>query len=290
VNAFGSLCALAALPIAAFFSAGCGGLDPLAAKASSRADGAVAGSDHAPGQDDRSEPQLYRGPTLGAAKGFSVLAESAISALNSSWATGNLGVSGASVRHITGFDAVPAMKYGTDSSPPNGSRTILTQREVDALVDDIDLRACDFNYADLGRSARGITLHPGVTCLPEEDRAPSLSGRIILDAGGDANAFFIIRSNTALTVADETLLMLENGAQACAVYWRIAKQVTIGARVEFFGDVVADMGISMQSGSTLVGRALARTRAVVLDRNTITLPVYDTGSASASAATCTHFQ
>ncbi|HEY3255601.1 MAG TPA: ice-binding family protein, partial [Polyangiaceae bacterium] len=52
----------------------------------------------------------------------------------------------------------------------------------------------------------------------------------------------------------------------------VAKQVTIGKTVQFYGTIIAGTAISMKTGSTLVGRALAQTAGVSLDANTITIP------------------
>ncbi|HEY3255459.1 MAG TPA: ice-binding family protein, partial [Polyangiaceae bacterium] len=208
MNSFFPASALVAFPIAAFFAMGCSG-DPSQEQQSTVA--AAAGAASVASQAESARPATdpagadgYRGPSVGAAKGFAALAQTAITALGNSPVTGNLGVSGASVHSITGFDAVPALKFGIDSSAPNSLRTILTQREVDALVDDIDVRACDANYAAL---SDGMTLHPGVSCVASDLQ---LSGRLTLDAGGDPNAFFVIRSNSAMNLADQTVLVLEN--------------------------------------------------------------------------------
>jgi type VI secretion system secreted protein VgrG len=83
----------------------------------------------------------------------------------------------------------------------------------------------------------------------------------------------------SLTVADGAHVVLLNGAQACSVFWRISKEVIMGTGVEFTGSVVSGTAITMKSGSTLSGRALAQTAGVQLDANTITIP-----------ATCTHVQ
>ena len=247
----------------------------LAASSPSSSDSATAGGG-------------YRGPSVGAAKGFAVLAESAITALDSSRVTGNLGVSGGSVANITGFDAIPVLKFGIDSGAPNTLRTTLTQREVDALVDDIDVRACHTDYANLARDAQGdMTIRPGVTCLNGSKSDLLLQGRITFDAGGDPNAFFVIRSNYTLTVADGTQVVLVNGAQGCGIFWHAQQQVSLGSGVEIFGTVIAGTGITLQPGTALVGRALARTAAVVLERSTITLPLFDV---VAAAGTCTHLQ
>jgi len=281
--------------IAALSLAACGGREPLSdaqsdgtaevGTAATRANSRANSQQRAVNEADASG---YSGPSVGAAKGFAALAYSAITSLASSAVTGNLGVSGASVQNIAGFDALPVSKFGIDSSPPNGSRAVLTQGEVDALVDDIDVRACDASYTGgAAELTHGMTLRPGVTCLSGSGAEFRLGGPITLDAAGDANAFFIIRSNVALTVADETVLLLANGAQACSVFWRVDQQITIGAKAALLGTLIAGTGITMQSGATLVGRALARQGAVVLDGNAITIPVYGTVGAE---RTCAHLQ
>jgi len=236
---------------------------------------------------DTEKASVYRGPSVGAASGFAALAERAVAAAEGTWVTGNVGVSGASVASITGFDK-PTMVYGIDSAAPNSQRTVLTQREVDVLVDDISLRPCDANYTELiGGGAGSLTLHPGITCVDAPDADLLLNGTVTLDARGDPNAFFVIRSNFTLTVADDTRVVLENGAQACGVFWRARQAVAVGSRVQLLGTVVAGTRLSMNSGSTLFGRALAQTDTVLLDGNTITIPVYD---AVGSARTCSHQQ
>jgi len=81
--------------------------------------------------------------------------------------------------------------------------------------------------------------------------------------------------------------VLANGAQACGVFWRVKKQVTIGKTVKFYGTVIAGTAVVMKSTSTLVGRALAQTAGVMLDANAITIPV---DASSGSPGACTHVQ
>jgi hypothetical protein len=99
-----------------------------------------------------------------------------------------------------------------------------------------------------------------------------LNGHVYLDAGGDSNAFFIIRANNTLTVADGAQVLLRNDARSCGVFWRISKAVTIGKTVEFQGTIVSGTAITMKTASTLNGRALAQTAGVHLDANTLTTP------------------
>jgi len=222
----------------------------------------------------------YEGPSVGRATTFATLAYSAITTANISEIGGELGVSAGAMSTITGFDALSYKKYGIDSLAPDSQRTILAQQDVTALVADIDPRPCDVDLTNVVGGLTGdITLKPGVTCMNSFAADVLLNGHVYLDAGGDRNAFFIIRGNLTLTVADAAQLVLQNGAQACSVFWRISKQVTIGKAVRFFGTVISGSAITMKTGSTLGGRALAQTAGVQLDANSVSIP-----------AACTHIQ
>ena len=251
-------------------------------------DGGAAGASGASGAAGSTDNQagaagdtgLYNGPTVGSAQPFAALAYSAITTANISPVTGDVGVSAGATSKITGFDAPTVKKYGTDSLAPNSQRTILAQKDVTALVGNIDPRACDTDLTNVVGGLTGdITLHPGVTCMNSFSADVLLNGHVTLDAGNDPNAFFIIRSNLTLTAADGAHIILANGAQACSVFWRVKKQITIGKTVEFYGTIIAGTAIVMKTASTLNGRALAQTAGVMLDANTITIP-----------ASCTHIQ
>jgi hypothetical protein len=197
-------------------------------------------------------------------------------------------VSASAVSTITGFDSPLVNKFGIDSLAPNDHLTMLAQQDVTALVGNINPRPCDADYTSVVGGLTGdITLNPGVTCMNSFSDDVLLNGHLTLDAHGDPNAFFIIRGNLTLTVADAAQVILTNGAQACAVFWRISKQVTIGKTVQFYGNVIAGTAITMNTGSTLVGRALAQTAGVHFDANTVTVP---SDGLVGSAAVCTHLQ
>jgi ice-binding like protein len=260
------------------------------AGAAGLASGASGGSDAngSSGAGDGGDTGNYDGPTVGHAKTFAALAYSAITTANISTLLGDIGVSAGAKSTITGFDAPADEKYGTDSLAPDSQRTILAQGDVTALVGNIDPRACDTDLTNVVGGLTGdITLYPGVTCMNSFSADVAINGHVTLDAKGDPNAFFIIRGNLTLTVADAAQVILANGAEACGVFWRIKKQVTIGKTVKFYGTVIAGTAISMHSGSTLTGRALAQTAGVMLDANSITIP---TDGNVGSPGVCTHLQ
>jgi hypothetical protein len=224
----------------------------------------------------------YKGPTVGTAKQFAVLAYDAVTTANVSTMVGNIGVSSAAVSTISGFDDPAVKKYGSDSLAPNDGLTRIAQGDVTTLVGNIDPRACDHDLTDVVGGLTGdVTLQPGVTCMNSFSADVLVNGHIYLDAGGDENAFFVIRGNKTLTVADGAQVVLKNNARSCGVFWRISESVSIGKTVELHGSVIAGTAITMKTASSLRGRALAQTAGVHLDANTITAP---------SDADCPHVQ
>ena len=97
-----------------------------------------------------------------------------------------------------------------------------------------------------------------------------LSGTVTLDAQGDPAAVFIFQAGSTLITASNSTVALVGGAQACHVYWQVGSSATIGVGTNFVGNVLALTSITMQTGATLQGSALARNGAVTLDTNVIT--------------------
>jgi hypothetical protein len=60
-----------------------------------------------------------------------------------------------------------------------------------------------------------------------------------------------------------------NGGGVCNVFWIVGESATIGAGSSFAGNILALTSITMATGASLSGRALARNGAVTLDTNTI---------------------
>jgi hypothetical protein len=67
-------------------------------------------------------------------------------------------------------------------------------------------------------------------------------------------------------------VVLTNGAQAKNIFWQVGSSATIGTTSAFQGTVMADQAVTLETGATLGGRALARIGAVALDSNVVVLP------------------
>jgi type VI secretion system secreted protein VgrG len=127
---------------------------------------------------------------------------------------------------------------------------------------------------DLG----GRTLVAGVYKF---DSSAQLTGGLTLNAQNDPTALFIFQIGSTLTTASLSSVTFVNGANADNVYWQVGSSATLGTGTVFQGSIVAQASITLTTGATIEdGRALARTGAVTLDTNRITVPV----TASATAA------
>lgn len=102
-----------------------------------------------------------------------------------------------------------------------------------------------------------------------------VDGTITLDAQNDADAVFIFQSESTIdTIGGNTHILLANGAQAKNVYWVSGSSATIGGTDStFIGTVLALIGITVNSGTDITGRAFARGAEVtVQDGALITVP------------------
>jgi len=121
--------------------------------------------------------------------------------------------------------------------------------------------------ADLG----GLTLYPGLYF--ESGDINLGSGDLTLDALGDSTAVFIFQAKGSFIRATSgRKVILAGGAQANNVFWVTAGYCSLGTTVQFAGTIMAYSSVTMNTGATLNGRALAKTGNVTLLANTITDP------------------
>jgi Ice-binding-like len=123
----------------------------------------------------------------------------------------------------------------------------------------------DLTGVDLG----GLTLSPGAYGY---STSAQLTGQLTLDAHGDPNAQFVFVIGSTLTTASASSVILTNGASPCNVFWKIGSSATFGSGTAFEGNVMALTSITLNSGVTVLGRALARNGAVTLENDVLTLP------------------
>jgi LPXTG-motif cell wall-anchored protein len=216
---------------------------------------------------------------LGTAAPYSVLAGSTVTNTGSSVLSGDLGVSPNNA--ITGFP--PGLVGGAT----NNGNPAAALAEGDLTTAYLDAAGRAPTGTSLGSALAGsVSLLPGVY-----NAASSLgvSGAVTLDGQGDPNAVFVFQIGDALTTATSTSIVLTGAAQACNVFWQVGSSATLGTTNTFVGTVMALTSITVDTGTTVAGRALARNGAVTLDDNVFTSPTCattpTTTTVTATAAT-----
>ena len=119
--------------------------------------------------------------------------------------------------------------------------------------------------AELG----GLILGSGVYNDPSSF---SITGILTLDAGGDPDAVWIFQSGSTLITASGSNILLIGSARASKVFWQVGSAATLGTNSHFEGSILASDSISLNTGASLNGRALAMTGAVTFDYNIIQIP------------------
>ncbi|MDO9407915.1 ice-binding family protein [Patulibacter sp.] len=195
---------------------------------------------------------------LGTADGFGVLGGSTVTNTGPSIITGDLGVAPGTA--VTGFPP------GTVNGVVHANDAVAQQAKSD-LVTAYDDAAGRSTTSTITSDLAGRTLVAGVYTA---STTMGLTGDLTLDAKGDPTAVFVFQAGSALNVSSGSRVRLTGGAQACNVFWQVGSSATIGTGAAFTGNVLALTSISLTTGATLQGRALARNGAVTLDTNTLT--------------------
>ncbi len=97
-----------------------------------------------------------------------------------------------------------------------------------------------------------------------------ITGRLTLDAEGNPNAVFIFQTASTLITASSSSVNIINAGTSCNVFWQVGSSATLGTFSTFRGTILALASITVTTGVTIDGRALARNGAVTLDTDTIT--------------------
>jgi hypothetical protein len=214
---------------------------------------------------------------LGEAGNYVIVAKTAINNISTSVITGNLALSPAATSYITGLSLTNATGYATSAqvtgniyaadmaSPTPINLTTAVNNMDSAYTDAAGRPTPDFSELGTGNIG-GLTLVPGLYKWTTNVTIPTN----VTIAGGP-NDVWIFQISGNLTMSSAMKITLSGGAQASNIFWQIAGEATLGTTSQFDGIILSMTGITLQTGASLNGRALAQT-AVILDANTITTP------------------
>ncbi len=88
--------------------------------------------------------------------------------------------------------------------------------------------------------------------------ATVLTGTVFLNAQGNADAVFVIKINGAISTSTYASVVLQNGAQAKNVFWKIDGATSLNDYADFKGTVVGNNGaVIINTGAAVEGRVLS---------------------------------
>jgi hypothetical protein len=202
-------------------------------------------------------------PDLGNAQSFAVLGASAVTNSGPTVITGNLGIDAGT--SVTGFPPGTVLA-GSILGP--GGLAGLAQDDNTAAFGFLAGQSCPpGNTFAGGADLAGLTLSPGVYCSAS---TLLLTGTLTLDALGDTNAVWIFQIGSSFsTTGPSAVVKVIGGGQNCNVFWQVGSSATLDVNTTFIGSILASTSISLNTGATLSGRALAQTGAVTMLSNTV---------------------
>ena len=214
---------------------------------------------------------------LGAAAEYVMLGKTAITNISTSAVTGNIGLSPAATSYITGLSLTNATGYATSAqvtgniyaadmaTPTPINLTTAVNNMITAYNDAAGRPSPDFLELGTGNIG-GKTLTAGLYKWTNTVTMPS-----DVTISGVADDVWIFQIAGNLTMSNGVKITLTGGAQAKNIFWQVAGQATLGTTTHFEGIIMSMTGITLQTGASFKGRALAQT-AVILDGNAVIKP------------------
>lgn len=192
---------------------------------------------------------------------FRILAGSTVTSTGGTRITGDVGVWPGSA--VTGF--------GPGTMSGNGGLPHVADAAAKAAQADLTIAYNDAAgrpmKATVAGNIGGQTLTPGV--YKSTSSLAISSGDLTLDAQGNSSSVFIFQVASALTVTSGRKVILSGGALASNVFWQVGSSATLGTTSDFSGTILANTSVSILTGATLHGRALARSAEVSMQTNSV---------------------
>ena len=218
---------------------------------------------------------------LGDAGHFAVLAGTSVTNAGNTVINGDLGVSPGT--SVTGFKPVPLagpgivngtiytpLKFCSKKACVTQSTEVAADGQADLLVAYNDAAARTEDAVGVAGDLGGTTLTPG---LYTSTSTLAITGDLTL-AG---NGVYIFQMVSSLTVNSNARVVLTGGATAAKVFWQVGSTATLGATSVFQGTILAHTAITMDSGASVNGRALAMGAEVTFISNIVKLPTVGKG-------------
>ncbi len=214
---------------------------------------------------------------LGAADRFVILAHTAVTNVPSSAITGDVGLSptAGSFVDLTQIEVTGEI-FTVDATGPAGSVTspeMLTQATGDLSIAFNDAAGRTVNPIGIAGNLGGQTLYPGL--YKSTGTLEISAGDLTLDGNGDESSVWIFQVASSFNMTTGRQVFLINDAKAENVFWQIGSAATFGTGTVMKGTIMAHTQVTMATGGTLEGRALALNENVTLQQNSISMSASD---------------
>lgn len=196
--------------------------------------------------------------SLGSASGFGVFSGASITNTGTSQIHGDLGVSPGTA--VTGISAgmVSGVQYLADGVAGAARSDALNAYTAAAgLAGAVDLS---------GQNLGGLTLTPGVYSFSS---SADLTGLLTLDGLGQVDPVFVFQIVSTLITAVDSSVVATNGADYRNVFFQVGSSATLGTDSEFYGTILADQSVTMNTGASVFGGVFGLNAGVTMDSNEV---------------------
>lgn len=211
---------------------------------------------------------------LGMADGFAILAHTAVTNVPGSAILGDVGLTPTAGSFIDLTEGeVTGIIYAVDASGPAGSvenPSFLTDAAGDLTIAFNDAAGRTVDPIGIAGNIGGQTLYPGL--YKSTGTLEISAGDLTLDGGGHDDAVWIFQIASSFNMTSDRKVFLTNGANEANIFWQVGSAATFGTTTVMKGTVMAQTQVTMATGATLDGRAMALTEDVTLQQNVINLP------------------
>ena len=212
---------------------------------------------------------------------FVILSGAAITTTGGGIINGNVGASPIAGSAIGVTCAqVNGIIYAVDASGPACAviyPTLLTTAKNDLMTAMTDAagRTTPTATNPGGGNLGGLSLAPG---LYKITTTALITGSDLTLAGTGANDVWIFQCAQDLQLGSGIKVILTGGAQAQNIFWQVGTSAVLGTSSVFNGTILASQAITMDTSSTMNGRALAFTAGVTFNGNGAALPSTSTST------------
>ena len=204
--------------------------------------------------------------SLGTAATFGVLGASTVTNTGPSVINGDLGLWPGN--SITGF--APGIVNGTIHN--DDAAAMVAQGNALTAYNFLAGLATNGNLT--GQDLGGLNLTPGVYTY---DSSALMTGQLILNFQGLSNQNVVFQIGSTLTTQSASSILITNPGNNDGVYWKVGSSATLGTTTAFYGTIIADASITLDTGATITcGNAIALNAAVTMDTNTVSTDACET--------------